>query len=129
MKKLFFILLSLFGLNSCANAQDKTYSDMDVAEFSQFLTNDSVQLVDVRTPEEYSEGHIPGAKNINVFDKDFADKAKESLDISKPVAVYCRSGKRSAEAARELSEKGFKVTNLKGGIIAWKGKKQPISLD
>lgn len=129
MKKLFFILLSLFGLNSCVNAQDKNFSDMDVAEFSQFLTNDNVQLVDVRTPEEYSEGHIPGAKNINVFDKDFADKAKESLDISKPVAVYCRSGKRSAEAARELSEKGFIVTNLKGGIIAWKGKKQPISLD
>lgn len=127
MKKLFFILLSLFGLNSCANAQDKTYSDMDVAEFSQFITNDSVQLVDVRTPEEYYEGHIPGAKNINVFDKDFAVKAKESLDTSKPVAVYCRSGKRSAEAARELSGKGFKVINLKGGIIAWKGKDQPLS--
>lgn len=116
-------------MNACASAQDRQYVDMDVAEFSEFLTNDSVQLVDVRTPEEYADGHIPGAENINVFDRDFTDKAQTSLDKTKPVAVYCRSGKRSAEAAQKLSEKGFKVTNLKGGIIAWKDKKQPISLD
>lgn len=129
MKKIFFIIFSLLGLNACANAQEKNYSDMDVTEFSEFLTNDSVQVVDVRTPEEYSDGHIHGAKNLNVFDKDFTDKALKSLDRNRSIAVYCRSGKRSAEAARILSEKGFKVTNLKGGIIAWKDNKQPISLD
>lgn len=129
MKKILFILLSLLGLSACANAQDKNYTDMDVAEFSEFLTNDSVQLIDVRTPEEYADGHIADAENINVFDSDFTDKAEKSLDRSKPIGVYCRSGKRSAEAARKLSEKGFNVTNLKGGIIAWKNKKQPVSLD
>ena len=100
---------------------------MDVENFSHYLSNDSVQLVDVRTPEEFAEGHIAGAKNINVFDSDFVDEAEKALDKSKPVAVYCRSGKRSADAARELTENGFNVTNLEGGILAWKEQHQPIS--
>ena len=100
---------------------------MDVQEFSKYISNDDVQLVDVRTPEEYDEGHIAGSKNINVFDKDFVDEAEQTLDKSKPVAVYCRSGKRSADAAEKLTEHGFKVTNLEGGILAWKEQNQPIS--
>lgn len=109
------------------NAQNKSYVDMDVVRFAKYLSNDSVQLVDVRTPEEFEEGHIAGARNINVFDSDFVDEAEKALDKSRPVAVYCRSGKRSADAARELTENGFKVTNLEGGILAWKEEHQPIS--
>ncbi len=129
MKKIFFILLSLLGLNACSNAQNKAYSDLDVEAFSKYLNENGVQLVDVRTPEEYAEGHLEYAKNINVFDSDFIEKALKSLDESKPVAVYCRSGKRSADAAQKLAEKGFSVTNLKGGILAWKANHQPISND
>lgn len=120
-------MLSILGLNACANAHDKNYSDMDVADFAKFIADDGVQLVDVRTPEEYAEGHLEGAKNINIFDSDFVDEAMKSLDKSKPVAVYCRSGKRSADAALKLSEKGFNVTNLEGGILAWKANHYPIS--
>ena len=127
MKKLLVIILTLLGLNGCMNAQNKNYVNMDVKKFANFLSNDSVQLVDVRTPEEFAEGHIAGAKNINVFDSDFVDEAEKDLDKSKPVAVYCRSGKRSADAARELTENGFNVTNLEGGILAWKEQHQPIS--
>lgn len=108
------------------NAQNKNFVDMDVEEFSKYISNDDVQLVDVRTPEEYEEGHIAGSKNINVFDKDFVEEAEKTLDKSKPVAVYCRSGKRSADAAEKLTEHGFKVTNLEGGILAWKERHQPI---
>lgn len=126
MKKFFLIILSFLGLNACVNAQDKSYADMDVEAFSNFIGEDDVQLVDVRTPEEYAEGHIAGAKNINVYDSDFIDTAFKSLDKSKPVAVYCRSGKRSAEAAHKLSEKGYNVTNLNGGIIVWMKDKQPV---
>lgn len=122
-------MLSILGLNACANAHNKNYTDMDVADFAKFIADEGVQLVDVRTPEEYTEGHIKDAKNINVFDTDFIEKAMKSLDTSKPVAVYCRSGKRSADAAQKLSEKGFSVTNLKGGILAWKAKPLPISND
>lgn len=109
----------MLGLNGCMNAQDKSYTDMDVEAFSNYLKDGDVQLVDVRTPEEYAEGHIPGAININVFDNDFIDEALKSLDKSKPVAVYCKSGRRSADAATKLSKNGFKVTNLKGGYLAW----------
>ena len=127
MRKLFFIILTLLGLNGCMNAQNNSYVNMDVERFAKYLSNDSVQLVDVRTPEEFAEGHIPGSKNINVFDDDFIDEAEKTLDKSKPVAVYCRSGKRSADAANELTENGFNVTNLEGGILAWKEDHLPIS--
>lgn len=126
MKKIFLIILSVLGLNACVNARDKVYTDMDVESFSTFLSDDDVQLVDVRTPEEYASGHIAGAKNIDVYDRDFMDTASKSLDKSKPVAVYCRSGKRSSEAARKLSEKGYNVTNLNGGIMAWIRDRQPV---
>ncbi len=120
-------MLTVLGLNACANAQSENYSNMDVEKFANYLANDSVQLVDVRTPEEFAEGHIAGAKNINVFDNDFINQCEKTLDKTKPVAVYCRSGKRSAEAAQKLSEKGYDVTNLLGGIIAWKDENEPIS--
>ena len=120
MKKILILLLSLLGMNACMNAQGNNFTDMDVEHFAQYITNGDVQLVDVRTPEEYAEGHIEGARNIDVFDDDFLEEAQKSLDKSRPVAVYCRSGKRSADAARKLSANGFQVTNLEGGIIAWK---------
>ena len=129
MKKLFFIILILTGLNGCMNAHNKSYVNMEVERFAEYLTNDSVQLLDVRTPEEYAEGHIAGSRNINVFDSDFIDEAEKTLDKSKPVAVYCRSGKRSADAARELSDIGFNVVNLEGGIHAWKEEHKRVTIN
>ena len=117
----------MLGLGACVNAQDKKcYNDTDVSGFAKFLTNGNVQLLDVRTPDEYADGHIAGARNINIYDDSFISQALDSLDKSKPVAVYCRSGKRSAEAAKRLAEKWYKVTNLEGGIIAWTDANKPI---
>ena len=127
MRKLLLILLTFLGINGCMNAHNKDYVNMDVERFAEYLSNDSVQLVDVRTPEEYTEGHIAGSRNINVFNSDFIDEAEKALDKSKPVAVYCRSGKRSADAAKILAENGFNVVNLEGGILAWKENHLPIS--
>lgn len=77
-------------------------------------------LVDVRTPEEYAEGHIKGALNINWHDPAFMDEV-DKLDKSKPVFVYCKSGGRSGQAAEALRGMGFKeVYDLDGGITAWK---------
>lgn len=110
----------MFGLSGCLKAQSNDmYTDTDVAGFANLLKDKNVQLLDVRTPEEYAEGHIRGAKNINVYDRNFIEVAVESLDKSRPVAVYCRSGRRSAEAAELLAKKGYKVTNLEGGYLAW----------
>lgn len=117
----------MLGINACANAQNKAFTDMDVKEFSNYLTNGKdIQLLDVRTPEEYSAGHIEGAKNIDWFNDGFIKMAVKSLDKAKPVAVYCRSGKRSAEAAQALAKQGYTVTNLEGGILAWENDKKPV---
>ena len=112
---------TLFTLFSC-----KGYKDLSVSEFEAMLAQDaSVQLLDARTPEEFAENHLPGAVNIDWRAGGFAEKAQALLDPDRPVIVYCRSGRRSAEAAAALDGIGFKTYNLKGGILAWaeKGKR------
>lgn len=95
------------------------YANVDANEFTFLVANTTVQLLDVRTQEEFDEGHIAGARLIDVNDTAFVEKAKAVLDAAWPVAVYCRSGRRSARAASLLTAQGFKVTNLAGGVIAW----------
>ena len=105
----------LFSLFSC-----KGFKDLTVNEFETMLTKDAtVQLVDVRTQEEFAENHLPGAINIDWRGDGFSEKAQQKLDKARPVMVYCRSGRRSAEAAATLDGIGFKTYNLKGGILAW----------
>ena len=70
---------------------------------------------------------IRGAVNINVLENSFITKAEKNLSKSKPVAVYCRSGKRSLNAAQQLIKAGFTVVDLKGGIIGWTTAGFPIS--
>ena len=97
-----------------------SFKNLAVDEFDRYIQNEEVQRVDVRTVAEYSKGHIPNSLNINVMDDSFAAEADELLDKERPVAVYCRSGKRSREAARILTKKGFKVVNLDKGFEHWK---------
>ena len=86
----------------------------------------NVQVVDVRTEKEYKEGHIKDAQNIDVLKDTFAAIAKQKLDKRKPVAVYCRSGRRSAKACEILKASGFKTYNLLGGILEWKSNGKSI---
>lgn len=83
------------------------------------IANPEVQRLDVRTVVEYSEEHIPGSININVLDKNFETVTDSVLQKDKPVALYCRSGKRSKKAASILSEKGYTVYDLNEGFIGW----------
>ncbi len=95
------------------------YASVNADEFQSLIADPAVQLLDVRTREEYDEGHIAGAVLVDVNDSAFVDKAMAVLDPGREVAVYCRSGRRSARAASLLTEKRFKVTNLNGGVMAW----------
>ncbi|WP_304999627.1 rhodanese-like domain-containing protein [Duncaniella muris] len=95
-------------------------------EFEKEIKSDSVQLVDVRTPQEYAEGHIDGALNINVQSDDFKELAQRELSKDSTVLVYCRSGRRSLDAAEMLTRLGYNVVNLKGGIIEWKEDGLPL---
>lgn len=81
-------------------------------------------ILDVRTEEEVEEGYIPKAKNIDIYKgQEFLDEV-EKLDRDKNYYIYCRSGKRSAQACTLLDQKGFKNTyNLVGGFSEWQGEK------
>jgi len=119
MKQLtLFMFFSLFLTAACA--QSPSNQVLPAKEYQSALTaEDDKYFIDVRTPGEYSAGHIEGAVNWNFYDNDFITKF-EDLDKNKPVYLYCRSGGRSGKAARQLQSLGFqKVVDLKGGILAW----------
>lgn len=124
--------ISLIVMAMCATqASSCTKSDniisVSAPEFEKEIKTDSVQLLDVRTPQEYAEGNIDGALNINVQSDDFEEIAQEKLSKERTVLVYCRSGQRSLDAAKILTELGYKVVNLKGGIIEWEEDGLPIT--
>ena len=123
MKKIITSLLTLLGLAACSQ---QSYDNADSNTFATRLTEPDVVLLDVRTSGEYNEGHIANAINIDIKEHGFAEKAKSMLPAEKTVAVYCKSGVRSAIAAKMLAKEGFKVVNLQGGIIAWKEAGMPI---
>lgn len=101
------------------SASAVNYSTVGVDAFQALIAAEGMQLLDVRTLEEYEEGHIAGAVLVDVNESDFVEKAVAMLDKERPVAVYCRSGRRSARAATLLNGQGYVVTNLDGGVIAW----------
>lgn len=121
--KIFCFILTFFMATliwqSCGYQPEEKYTNLSPDEFEHLIENKDVQCVDVRTVAEYSEGHIPGSLNINVLDKQFIDNADKILDRNHPVAVYCKSGRRSRNAAKQLEEKGFKVYNLDTGFEGW----------
>ena len=88
--------------------------------------NPATQVLDVRTEEEFATGHLAKAVLIPWMDKDFATRAAKELDPGKPVLVYCRSGRRSAEAAAALVKLGFAGVRSVEGILAWEKAKLPI---
>ena len=121
---LYLALLCSLLLTACeTEAQTKLTPD---AYQSALQATQNVQLVDVRTPDEYRSGHINGAVNINYYDADFAQQITR-LDKEKPLMVYCAVGGRSGKAAAKLTEMGFKnVTDLIGGMNAWKAASKPV---
>ena len=118
-------IAALLTAVSCSHG----YKTLSPEEFlSAFSSDTLVQLVDVRTPEEWTEWHIFGADNIDVKEDSFEDIAIERLSKDRPVAVYCRGGVRSVSAAEKLSALGFKdILNLDGGITAWREAGLPVS--
>ncbi|ETN96704.1 rhodanese-like domain-containing protein [Zhouia amylolytica] len=98
-----------------ANAQVKT---KPIEEY-KLKKADKFPLIDVRTPDEYREGHLPNAENVNVLDEAFVEKI-QAYNKRKRIYLYCRSGGRSLRASKILDSLGFKkVINLDGGFNAW----------
>ena len=135
MKKIFTLLLATLGLNTACS---QNFENMEVKEFAEliadsiachtqtFRRSENVVILDVRKADEFAEGHIKGAVLIDQFQSDFVEQAKAKLPKDKIIAVYCRSGRRSANAAGILADVGYKCVNLKGGILAWKKANMPV---
>lgn len=105
----------------------KTISLVSPSELQKVQTE--VQLIDVRTPEEFESGHLESAVNINIKDSDFESKVG-AYDRSKPIYVYCKKGGRSASAAKKLKEMGFEeIYDLEGGITNWVDKGETVVKD
>ena len=128
MYKMWFTSISLFiALLFSCQPKGGNFETVSVDEFAEVISDPTVQRLDVRTVAEYSEGHIPGSLNVNVLDDEhFAQVSDSALDKSRPVALYCRSGKRSKKAAQILSGKGFKVYELGTGFNGWKEAGQAV---
>ena len=124
MKKILTCLLTVLGLTSACGQQN--FENTDVQGFATLMADSSVVILDVRTAAEFAEGHIPGAILIDQRQSDFMEKAQAALPTEKTIAVYCRSGRRSANAAGRLADAGYKCVNLKGGIVAWKEAGKPV---
>lgn len=111
------LLSALFSLGK--GQSDKSVV-LDAGSYTSAISKPKVQLVDVRTPEEFDKGHIENAININFRNKEVFERSFSKLNKNKPVYVYCRSGARSQGAARRLVEMGFsKIYDLEGGYMAW----------
>lgn len=100
--------------------QTNKFKTVDVDDFAMFIVDTTVTLLDVRTPAEHAEGFIPGTHfNIDVLEDSYTKIATETLPKDKPVALYCRSGNRSKNAARILAEQGYEVVELGTGFRGW----------
>ena len=124
MKKILTCLLAALGLTTACGQQRsgaaENFENVEVAAFAELIADSNVVILDVRKADEFAEGHIKGAILIDQFQSDFVEQAQAKLPKDKTIAVYCRSGRRSANAAGKLADIGYKCVNLKGGILAWK---------
>ena len=127
MKKILICILSLLGLTTACG--QKGFVETDVKGFAEQIAGENVVVLDVRTAAEFDEAHLAGALNIDVQQGDFVEQAKASLPTDKTIAVYCRSGRRSASACEKLAAEGFRVVNLKGGILAWMDAEMPTTAE
>lgn len=117
------MLCSLFG----CSAQTEEFKSLTVKEYAKAIEDTAIVRLDVRTAEEFAEGHIAKTLNIDVLKNDFESKAVAMLPKDHTIAVNCRSGKRSKNAARILVKNGFKVIELDGGYNDWVKNRMPIT--
>ncbi|MEY3896831.1 MAG: hypothetical protein RLZZ214_2351 [Verrucomicrobiota bacterium] len=127
LMKTLVITIAMFAAGIIAAPAVEPSTVTPAAAAAWLAATPAARILDVRTKEEFATGHLAKAVLIPWTDKDFATRAAKELDPGKPLLVYCRSGRRSAEAAAALAKLGFTdVRNVEGGILAWEKAKLPI---
>lgn len=126
IKLLILMIGSMNTLSGCAKESGPQL--LDATQFGELIeTSPEVRLIDVRTAEEYEEGHIPNALNIDAQEESFIKDVESQVPAGGSVALYCRSGRSSAEAAYKLVKLGYAVTDLDGGVLAWEKANLPLT--
>ena len=121
----YFLSAFLFMITACSlNGQQANAINPDA--FLKAISTGKIQVLDVRTADEYKSGHINNALQANWLDKNEFNDRTSHLDKNKTVYIYCLSGGRSGAAAEVLRTKGYNVINLEGGINAWKRESKPL---
>lgn len=125
-------LMSIFSMLCCllgCHAQNNGFQSLSVEDFEKAIADTSVVRLDVRSADEFAEGHIKGSLNLDVLKSDFEEKAVATLPKEKTIAVNCRSGRRSKNAASILVKNGFKVIELDSGYNGWVSAGKPVTKD
>jgi rhodanese-related sulfurtransferase len=124
MKKVFALIASALLLAGCSTSSSAI--DLSVNEFSAKVAEAGVITLDVRTPGEFAEGHVEGARLIDFQSGNFENEIA-TLDKNATYAVYCRSGNRSGQAVKVMHDAGFmNVFNMNGGVIDWANAGLPL---
>jgi len=124
-----FLSLAVFAITSLSADETKkpTVTHVDVAAAEKLVKEGKVTVLDVRTSDEYKEGHIDGATNIDFTENNFASEVKK-LDKDKPILVHCAAGGRSTKSLPTLEKEGFtQVYHLDGGFKDWVAKGKPVA--
>jgi rhodanese-related sulfurtransferase len=124
MKKFIALIASALLLAGCSSSSSAI--DLSVTEFSAKVAEAGVITLDVRTPGEFAEGYIQGARLIDFQSGNFENEIA-ALDKNATYAVYCRSGNRSSQAVKVMQDAGFtNVFNMNGGVIDWANAGLPL---
>lgn len=115
-----YVLLCIAICMCSCNSQSSIVQSISVDEAKTLISNNSALIiVDARTPEEFAEGHLENAMNVDVKADNFTEEVNK-LSKDKSYLVYCRSGKRSTKASTIMAKEGFNVLyNMEGGYLAW----------
>ena len=123
LRRLFTPLFLTLG---CSQAEDAA-KNVDPKAAQALIADQKATVLDIRTPEEFAEGHIPNAKNVDFFSKSFRETL-EKLDKDAPIVMHCQSGGRSGQALPIFKELGFtKVFHMNGGFSAWSKAGLPVA--
>jgi rhodanese-related sulfurtransferase len=124
MKRIIALIAAALLLAGCSSTSSAI--DLSVTEFSSKITEPGVVILDVRTPAEFAEGFIEGARLIDFQSGNFENQIA-TLDKNSTYAVYCRSGNRSGQAVKVMQDAGFtNVFNMNGGVIEWANAGLPL---
>lgn len=127
VKLLFLGFCAMIGNIFGCSAQTTGFKSMSAEDFEKAIADTAIVRLDVRTVEEYTEGHIANTINIDVLKDDFEEKALQQLPKGKTLAVYCRGGNRSKKAAQILVKNGFEVVELDTGYKGWVAAGKPVT--